>query len=220
MAALACSLVLIAGCKALDPPPTLPQTVVVRVSSDPGKPLANAQVLFSGKQVGITGADGAADIQLAGKDGESFDVMVACPKGFESPNKPIRVAFRRLADSTKKPEYAVQCPPKTRTVVVAVRTEGYTEVPVTLLGREIARTDDSGAAHVVLTLEPGEQFDLMLDTSEKRFEHLQPQNPVASFSIGHRNDIFTFDQKFETEKKKVFRRGPSRPKPSGPQKIQ
>lgn len=207
------------GCSTLDPPPPPPQKVVLRVSSDPGKPLQNAEVLYGGQRVGMTGESGAAEIQLAGKDGEVFDVTVACPKGFDSPKTPVKVTLHRLADPNKRPEYAVQCPPKTRTVVVAVRAEGASDMPVTLLGRQIARTDDSGAAHVVLTLEPGEQFDLMLDTSEERFEDLRPQNPVASFGIGHQDDIFTFDQKFDSEKKSaVVYRGPARPR--GPVKIE
>ena len=101
----------------------------------------------------------------------------------------------------------------------AGRADGASDMPVTLLGREIARTDNSGAAHLVLTLEPGEQFDLMLDTSDQRFEDLRPQNPVASFGVGHKDDIFTFDQKFDSEKKApVYVRGPARPR--GPVKIE
>jgi hypothetical protein len=191
---------------------------VIRVTSDPGKPLKDAQVLFGGQQVGVTGDDGAAQIRLAGRDGETFDVTVACPKGFESPKTPVKVALHRLSDSSKRPEYAVQCPPRTRTVVVAVRADGVAGVPVSLLGREIARTDESGAAHVVLTLEPGEQFDLMLDTSEEKFADLRPQNPVASFGIGHKDDIFAFDQKFDSEKKAPV--AVRRVKRTGPVKIE
>jgi hypothetical protein len=206
------------GCDRFDPPPPPPQTVVIRVNSDPGKPLEGAKVLFGGQEVGGTGEDGVAEIKLAGRDGETFDVNVACPEGFESPKGPVRVTLHRLSDPGKRPEYAVQCPPRTRTVVVAVRAEGVSDIPVTLLGREVARTDESGAAHVVLTLEPGEQFDLMLDTNDDRFADLRPQNPVASFGIGHQNDIFTFDQKFDRkEKKRRIYRG--RAKPKGPVKI-
>jgi hypothetical protein len=206
---------LTAGCSAFDPPPPPAQTIVIRVSSDPGKPLKDAQILFGGKQVGVTGGDGVAEVRLAGRDGENFEVTVACPKGFESPSAGVRVTFHRLADQSKKPEYTVQCPPKTRTVVVAVRAQGGAQLPVTLLGREIARTDDSGAAHVVLTLEPGEQFDLTLDTSED--EGLLPHSPAASFGIGHQDDIFTFEQKFEKKKRAVVGRG--RARPVGPVKI-
>ena len=204
------------GCERFDPPPPPPQTVVIRVNSDPGKPLKGADVLFGGSKVGVTNADGAAEIKLAGRDGEVFDVNIACPKGFESPKAPVQVTLHRLAEAGKRPEYTVQCPPKTRTIVVAVRADGVADLPVTLLGREIARTDRSGAAHVVLTLEPGEQFELVLDTSDEKFEKLKPQNPFMSFSVGNRDDIFAFDPKFEREKPKVRWR-PRAPK--GPTRI-
>jgi hypothetical protein len=214
-ARLACVLALATSCAALEPPPPPAQVVVVRVESDPGKPLTDVVVSFSGKKIGVTDGDGVAEIQLAGAEGEVFQVSVTCPKGFESPTTPIRITYRRLAESSKRPQYDVQCPPKTRTVVVAVRADGAANIPVTLLGREIARTDGSGAAHVVLTLEPGEQFALQLDTSADEFSGLKPQNPVASFGVGHQDDIFTFDQKFEAKKKKRYRRRG----PRGPVKI-
>ncbi|MEQ9320138.1 MAG: hypothetical protein RIF41_13320 [Polyangiaceae bacterium] len=205
------------GCDRFDPPPPPPQTVVIRVNSDPGKPLKGADVLFGGSKVGVTGADGAAEIKLAGRDGEVFDVSVACPKGFESPKTPVRVTLHRLAEEGKRPEYTVQCPPKTRTIVIAVRADGVEDLPVTLLDREIARTDSSGAAHVVLTLEPGEQFELVLDTSDEKFENLKPQNPFMSFSVSQSDDIFAFDPKFEREKpKKVYYH---RPTAVGPKRI-
>lgn len=205
------------ACDQFEPPAPPPQNVVIRVHSDPGKPLEGAKVLFSGQEVGATDADGAAEVKLAGRDGETFNVSVSCPEGFESPPSPVKVTLHRLADPDKRPEYGVQCPPQTRTVVVAVRAEGVEDIPVTLLGREVARTDDSGAAHVVLTLEPGEQFDLMLDTNDERFEDLRPQNPVASFGIGQRDDIFTFDQKFDRKEKPRIRY--HRPRSTGPTKI-
>jgi hypothetical protein len=214
------ALALMTGCRSLDAPPPQPQIVVLRVTSDPGKPLKDAIIQFSGRKIGATGDDGAAEIQLAGRDGETFEVTVACPEGYESPKAPVRITFRRLAEKSKKPEYEVRCPPTTRTVVVAVRAEGAANLPVTLLGREVARTDSSGAAHVMLTLEPGEQFDLMLDTSDEKLVDLHPQNPVASFGVGQQDDIFTFDQKFEIQKAKAR---PGRyvgpPKPKGPTKL-
>ena len=109
------------------------------MNSDPGKPLKGADVLFGGSKVGVTDAEGAAEIKLAGRDGEVFDVNVACPKGFESPKTPVRVTLHRLAEEGKRPEYTVQCPPKTRTIVVAVRTDGVEDLPGTLLGRETPR---------------------------------------------------------------------------------
>ena len=55
-------------------------------------------------RVATTGADGRGKLRLSGRDGDSFDIAVGCPDGYQSPAKPVRVILRRLADATKKPE--------------------------------------------------------------------------------------------------------------------
>ena len=213
MRALSCALVLgLAACSAFQTVAPPPQEILVRVSGDPGQPLKGAAVLFNGQQVSQSGDDGLAKLKLTGKDGETFDVSVTCPEGYLSPTKPIQVRLVRLADPSKRPEYDVACPPTTRTVVVAVRADNGPNVPVLYLGREVARTDGAGAAHVLLKLKADEGFNLVLGTDGN--DRLRPQNPSASFLVRDRDDVFTFDQKFELEKK-VNRGGGRR----GPVKI-
>jgi hypothetical protein len=122
--------------------------------------------------------------------------------------------LKRLTDTSKTPEYAVSCPPKNRSIVVAVRAEGGPNLPVLYLGREVARTDASGSAHVLLKLEPGEQFSLTLNTGDDKL--VRPQSPVASFAVGNRDDVMLFDQRFERPKP-VFRAGPAPVR--GPRKM-
>lgn len=198
--------ILAAGCGALEPPPQPPQDILVRVSSDPGRAVKGAQLVFNGRTVTTTDDDGVGLMKLEGKDGEVFDISVRCPEGFQSPQKPTAVILKRLAESGKRPEYSVTCPPNLRNVVVAVRAEGGPNLPVLYMGREVARTDASGAAHVLFTLKPEEQLDLILGTSEKGNEMLRPQNPSSSFFVKQRDDLFSFDQKFVKEK--------PRPKPA------
>jgi hypothetical protein len=211
-----------AGCQALEPPPLPPQIINIRVESDPGQPLQGAQIMYQGQEMATTGPDGVGKLKLGGRDGESFDIIVSCPERYLSPERPIQVILKRLADSSKSPEYSATCPPKTRTVVVAIRADGGPNVPVgnmpvTFLGREIARTDESGAAHFVRRFTPGDTFDLVIDTRDNQYEGLRPQNPMATFVVGQRDDIFTFDQKFDREQKRIIRAG--KPKPTGPVKI-
>jgi hypothetical protein len=198
------TLAVVMGCSALAPVPPPPMEVVVRVNGDPGQPLKGAGLLHDGQKVSESGDDGVARLKLNGKDGDSFDITVACPDGFQSPSKPIQVVLKRLADD-KKPEYDVACPPMNRTVVVAVRADGGANLPVLYLGREVARTDGAGAAHVMLKLKPDEGFDLVLGTTDNAA--LRPQNPFASFAVKDRDEVFVFDQKFELEKKKIVRGG-------------
>src|SRR6185436_15686582 len=152
------------SCTAFEPTVPPPQEILVRVSSDPGRPIKAADIFFNGQKVSTTDEEGMGKMQLQGKDGETFDIVVKCPEGFVSPQKPTQVVLKRLSDPTKKPEYAVLCPPTTRTVVIAVRADNGPNLPVMYLGREVGRTDPSGAAHVLLQLRPDEQFDLVLST--------------------------------------------------------
>lgn len=203
----------LSACDRLKTVPPPPQEIIIRVASDPGKPLGDVELFSNGKKVSTTDATGTAKLTLTGKDGETFDVFVRCPVGFQSPTKPLTILLRRLADVSKKPEYEAACPPTTRTVVVAVRAENGPNLPITHLGREIGRTDAAGAAHVLLKVTPDESFSLTLDTTEKGRERLRPQNPVASFSVKEHDDVLVFDKKFELER--VF----GGPKKRGPVKI-
>jgi hypothetical protein len=201
------------ACDRLKTVPPPPQEVIIRVASDPGKPLEGVELLNNGKKVATTDATGTAKLTLTGKDGETFDLFVRCPDGFQSPTKPVPILLRRLLDVSKKPEYEAACPPTTRTVVVAVRAENGPNLPITHLGREVGRTDAAGAAHVLLNVKPDESFSLTLNTTEKGKERLRPQNPVASFSVKDHDDVLVFDKKFEQER--VF----GAPKRRGPVKI-
>lgn len=202
------------GCEAFQPRPPPPQIVVVRVTSDPGVPVKDAVMRFDGKDVGKTDAEGVGKLKLEGTDGETFPISVACPDGFRSPARPVDVTLRRL-EGGKLPEYFVSCPPSTRSVVVAVRAENGSNLPVVYLGREVARTDGSGAAHVHLRLKPDEPFELMLKTEGDDERSLKPQNPTASFVVKDHDDVFSFDQRFDkTERARVYKA-----KPKGPTRI-
>ncbi|MEO6572802.1 MAG: hypothetical protein ABIP89_03105, partial [Polyangiaceae bacterium] len=69
----------------------------------------------------------------------------------------------------------------------------------------------SGAAHILLLMKPGDQFELQLDTSEKGNERLRPKMPTGTFAMRQHDDLQSFDQKFFLEKQStVFRAGPAR----------
>lgn len=195
--------------------PAPPFEVVIKFSSAKDKPLKNALVLHEGKKIGVSGDDGSALLRLRGNEGETFLFSVQCPAEFESPKAPVTVVLRRVLEAARRSEYFVSCPPLTRTVVVAVRADNGPNLPVIHLGREVARTDESGAAHVMMQLRPNESFELRLDTNDKSAERLRPQNPVATFVVKQQDDIFAFDQKFTLEKKKVRYYGG----PTGPTKL-
>ncbi len=206
---------LLASCKEpLAAKEKLPLEVQVKVTSDPGKPLEGANVVFAGKTIATTDDTGTAKLTLTGNDGDSYEVTIKCPQKYVSPTKSTVIPLRRLEGST--PEYDVSCPPATRTAVVAVRAENGAFLPVKHLGRIVARTDGAGAATVLLKdIEADTPVELVLDTTEKGMEVLRPQNPSSpAFLIKRSDEVFTFDQKFAIEppKVKVF----YGPKKSGP----
>jgi hypothetical protein len=210
-------LLAIAACGAINctaPPPDapVPFEIVMKVESDPGVPIPGAAIVRGGKDIIATGLDGKAKLTLSGKEGDAYEFTVRCPADFSSPTKGVSVYLHRLSDKTKVPEYNALCPPTTRKLVVSIRAENGPNLPVLYLGKPVARTDASGAAHILLTMKPGDQFELQLDTSEKGNERLRPKMPTGTFAMRQRDDLQSFDQKFFLEKiPVVYHPGPVRP---------
>jgi hypothetical protein len=196
VAALAAS-----GCNKLSEPlPPTTFTLGVHVESDPGVPVTGASVVRGAKQVAATGPDGRARFDVLGADGDVVEAQIACPEGFSSPSKALSFRLARLAEPKRVVEIDVRCPPTERRVVVAVKAENGAYLPVKYLDKVVARTDASGAAHFALVAPPGAQFQVVLDTSERK--DLKPETPSRPFTVGRHDEIFLFDQRFEVEKKR------------------
>ena len=166
----------------------------IRISGDPGRPVAGAGLTFKSKRVATSDSTGLAQLSAHGQEGETVDFGVACPEGYRSPTNPVSLRLTRLREGSPIPEYQVTCAPALRNVVVAVRAENGADLPVKYLGREVARTDAAGAAHFLLRVEPGAQLEVMLDTHDKRA--LRPQDPVTHFLTRSEDDVFVLDQPF------------------------
>lgn len=199
------------GCRASGPP--APFNVLIKIESDPGRPVGGAAVVFGGSKVLATSTpDGRAMLALKGSEGEVVDVAIRCPENLQSPVKPLSIRLTRLADKSRIPEYAIACPPSVRRVVVGVRADNGPNLPVVVLNRVVARTDLSGAAHFALDVAPGAQFSVTLDTTERGNERLKPPSPTRPFTAGPRDDIVVFEQRFDLEKKApIFVPKPSLP---------
>jgi hypothetical protein len=192
------------------PPPPPPLVVHLSVQSDPGRPLEGAQVYLNGKAIAASGPTGIAALTLSGSEGTRLEFTVQCPEGYKSPTSPLAVVVRRLGGVT--PEYKASCLPLTRTAVVAVAADKGPNLPVVYLGREVARTDASGAADVLLQVTPGEQFTVMLSTQDKLALGLRPQNPTRTFTAKDQDDVFLFAEQFTPPKAAVVHvQGPTGP---------
>lgn len=204
------------ACKQLEEPPPPPFQVAVTVEADKGVPLPGAVVQRNAKEIGKTDGTGKAILTFRGEDGDQIDVYVKCPEGFDSPTKPTTVALHRIADSKRFAEYPVLCPPAERKVVVALRAEGGPNLPVRYLGRDIARTDASGAATFLLNAKPNEHLEFQIDTTEKGNEMLRPQNPALSLVVDNKDNYYALDQPFQKQKVSVVYTSRPRPQPIGP----
>jgi hypothetical protein len=217
---LALTVVLVlAGCKSLEEPPPPPFKVAISVESDHGTPLPNAVVQRNNKEIGKTNVDGKAVLTFHGEDGDQLDVWVKCPENFDSPMKPTTVMLRRLGDPTKLAEYSVMCPPAERKVVVALRSDNGQNLPVKYLGRDVARTDASGAATFMLSGKPGDHLDFTLDTTDKGNEMLRPQNPTVSVVVDSKDNYYALDQPFQVQKRTFITVAPHHPTAIGPTQL-
>jgi hypothetical protein len=199
------------------PRPPSPQRFAFHVASDPGKPLAGASLVRDGKVLATSDTAGVASFAVEGRDGETFNVSVECPAGFQSPAQPTSVMLRRLASSDVVAEYDAACPPRTRAIVVAVKGAKGHRLPVLHLGQEVARTDAAGVATVLVRMGPQEQFDLALDTSGHDDLSLRPQSPAATFTVKNSDEVLVFDPHFtEAAKPAPLRPRRASAAPQGP----
>jgi hypothetical protein len=191
--------------------------IAFRVQSDPGRPLAKARISFEGRVAAVSDERGLARLSVSGSEGGNVNLTVECPDGYRSPSAAISAVLRRANESDRDAEYAVSCPPVFRTVVIAVRADRGVNLPILQLGREIGRTDGSGAAHVVLKSPPEESLELTLDTSAN--PALRPHNPTTRFRVGQSDDILVFNQVFSLDTARKRTGGAARA-PRGPIRIQ
>jgi hypothetical protein len=188
---------LLLGCSTLDHEPAANgYELVVHVESDPSRPLAGARVLHAGRELGVSAADGRVAVHAAGSEGERIDLELACPAGFRSPEVPLSVTLRHATGANERPEYFSACPPLTRKLVIAARLEHGQNLPIRYLGRELARSDADGVAHVLLEAETDKTVELTLDTSEQ--PQLRPKSPTARFRISDHDDVVVLAQTFQS----------------------
>jgi hypothetical protein len=175
--------------------------VAVKVVADTGAPVERARLLSGATVIASTDATGVAQVAVGGAEGETAQLSVKCPSGFKSPTEPLLVRRLEIA-ATATPEYRVVCQSTRHSLVVAVRAEGGPDLPLLYLGKEIARTDASGAANVMMEMDVHDRVELSLSTAGKDKEKLHPQNPVVVFEMADHEDVQVFAVTFTRDKKK------------------
>jgi len=181
--------------KVLGDPPTSTYSFAIRVASDDGTPIAGAEIGTTSSQAATTDSVGHAHLEVSGREGDRRPFVVRCPSEFQSPVEPLMISLHRNAEGATNPVYSATCVPFKRSVVVAVRLDGGAGLPIYYLDAEVARTDESGAAHFIVEAAPGEPFRISVHTRESDLD-LRPVDPTAELSVGAADDIVLFEQAF------------------------
>jgi hypothetical protein len=218
------ALAAVAGCGEEAPPPRFPVTFTA--VSDPGEGLAGVQLTANGAPIGQTGEDGRLHVDLTGPEGSPVQIGATCPEGHRAPASLPLITLRHVVSLDPNTaalglQVSIACPPAQRHGVVVVRAGGdqaHPDVPVLIDGREVARTDASGVAHVALDMQPGQSFQVLLATVDQPL--LRPQSPRQSFTFPDGDELFVFDQQFQVEEPPRVRSRRRRPRtqaaPAGP----
>jgi hypothetical protein len=204
----------LAGCVRRSPRPAT--HVVVRALSASGAPVRGAVIYAGPTLIARSDAEGRAPLDVNGDEGEAFDVRVQCPGGYQSPAEPLTLRNLRIATpGNAAPEYTVTCHETRHALVVVVRADGGPDLPVLYLGKEVARTDGSGAAHVSFDMDVHDRIELVLGTSGSENEAMHPQNPASVFEMPDHDDVQVFSVTFTRDRKAP----PPRWAPRGPVRL-
>jgi hypothetical protein len=206
---------LTSACSLFDQAPSADSNVRIKVTikavDDGGVGVARTEVLLGKSSRGLTGADGTLAVTLTGRPGQVAPLSIKCPEGYASPERTVDVGITELAVGSPAPLFEARCTALAHSLVIAIRAENGPNLPVIYLGKELARTDAEGVAHVVLKLPPGETASVRLDTSAA--PALKPQNPELTFKASNRDEMMLLEQKFNIVRKVVVVPAPARPQP-------
>lgn len=217
--AAAASTVLIAACEEEKPPPLF--RITFNAESD-GASLAGVRITADGQVLGETGDSGELGVEITGAEGQAMVIEGQCPEGHRQPLQLPLLTLRSFQGldpvaHARGIEMTIECPPAERHAVVVVRArdqddQPVTGLPVTVRGREVARTDDGGIAHLHYAVPPNSTLRVSLNTDE--VENIRPQNPGRSFSVPDADEVFVLDQSFQRRTKR--RRGRRRARMTAP----
>lgn len=213
---IGCALLAVASASCAEeegPPPAYPFTFTVHTD---GRPLEGATLLVDGQAIPTpTNAEGIVRQALTGPEGARLTVGVRCPDGYRSPTEPSTQALRRVQSIDPVSQHrgiqvTFECPPERREAVVIVRTNERADLPVYVDGREVTRTDASGAAHIHMRVAPQHTFQVRIATATNPL--LRPQDPTRPYTVPDHDEVFTFEQDFAEERpvrRRVRRRAPA-----------
>lgn len=209
---------LLLGCVRDKEQPSVP--LRVNVFNERKKPVSGVTVFLDGKVWRRTDETGHLQKMLPGPEGRVVGISIQCPQGTVAQGgtkRDLLVRFLRPIDGGENVPLSVafNCFSPTRKSVLLVRTQRPVSLPVHALGRQVAATDDNGIATVVIEGVPGDEIEVLLDTTAH--PRLRPAMPSRRLLLPASRQIFVFDQTFETQRSR--RKRMRRRRYSGPRRI-
>jgi hypothetical protein len=187
--------------------------VSIRSVNDDGEPLPGVQVLTGGEVLGTTGPDATLNVTLNGREGMEVAFEARCPQGSRPHGESPALRLRTLGG--RAPELDLICGRDKRMAALIVSAPGFADLPVLVHDREVARTDASGTAHLLLEGEPRMPMRVVLDTGAR--PRIVPASPHKDVQIGMRDEIVVFTPELVepvlVEKKKVVKKVKAPPPP-------
>ncbi len=172
--------------------------LVVVARRDGHQPVAGVKVVHDRTVLGVTDASGSVKLELKGVEGSTRSLGVVCPEQYASPEAPLVVGLRRMAQGSPAPRLQAECMPLTRSLVVGLRAENGPNLPVVRLNQVLGTTDAEGVAHLMIEATSSEQVTLTLDT--RAYPLLRPQSPTLTFVARDRDELILLEQRFNNPK--------------------
>ena len=192
------ALIPVVGCQ--EPETMTPRhAVTITVESTPGIPLQGVEFDVNGTIIGTSDQHGLIHTMLEGREGTTIDIHHTCPEGSasESDTKSLAlISFQSVDPSSNAAglQMTVRCTPNERPVAFVVNADGFADLPVLIDGDEVARTDESGLAHILMESLPNRNFQVQVATAD--FERLRPENPQRVFTLGAEPEVFVYTPGF------------------------
>lgn len=215
----------LAACACGEEPP--PERFPLRfVATADELPLAGVRFSAGDLDLGETNTAGVLEAVLTGREGQTIPLSAACPEGYRSADALPALTLHRVRSigpsaGARAVTFRVECRPALRTSVLVVRAGGVADLPIEVDGREIARTDGAGLAHVEVRHPPFATLEVVLRTRDR--PDLSPADPPRTFVVPDADEVLVVDQAFTRppEPPPPRRRGPRNvaPAPTIPQRI-
>lgn len=199
--------------------------IAVRARTE-GEPMPGVQISEGGLFLGETDLGGQIHLVTERPEGSEVGLVARCPEGYRArPEELTRTlrAWERASEPAPPLDVEFSCERRVSTLVVVVDT-GRSGLPVRVNGQEVARTSESGVAHVIVRDAAGARVVVSVDTVAH--PDLAPQSPERAFTIEH-DDVVYWQRGFEVpapepespRRRRGSRRGGTTTRPHGPVRV-